>query len=48
LTGRYGTDRDQPDDSRLAGIGGAYEQRAVSEHNLPIADALTKSPTRAV
>ena len=27
LTGRYGTDRERPADSRVAGIGGAYEER---------------------
>lgn len=40
LTGRYGTDRERPADSRLAGIGGAHEQRTLSERNLAIADAL--------
>ncbi len=40
LTGRYGTDREHPTDSRVAGIGGAYEQRTLSERNLAIADAL--------
>ena len=40
LTGRYGTDRERPQDSRLAGIGGAHEQRTLSERNLAIADAV--------
>ncbi|WP_432419795.1 aldo/keto reductase [Baekduia alba] len=40
LTGRYGTDRERPQDTRVAGIGGSYEQRALSERNLAIADAL--------
>jgi aryl-alcohol dehydrogenase-like predicted oxidoreductase len=42
LTGRYGTDRERPADSRVAGIGGAYEQRALSERNLAIADAVNE------
>lgn len=40
LTGRYGSDRERPSDTRLAGIGGAYEREVVSERNLAIADAL--------
>lgn len=40
LTGRYGSDRERPSDSRLAGIGGDYEREAVSERNLAIADVL--------
>lgn len=40
LTGRYGTDRERPTDTRLAGIGGAHEGEATSEANLAIADAL--------
>lgn len=38
LTGRYGSDRERPSDSRLAGIGGDYEREAVTERNLAIAD----------
>lgn len=30
LTGRYGSDRERPTDTRLAGIGGKYEEEAVS------------------
>jgi aryl-alcohol dehydrogenase-like predicted oxidoreductase len=40
LTGRYGSDRERPADSRLAGIGGAHEQRTLSDRNLAIADAV--------
>jgi aryl-alcohol dehydrogenase-like predicted oxidoreductase len=40
LTGRYGTDRERPADSRVAGIGGVYEARTLSERNLAIADAV--------
>jgi aryl-alcohol dehydrogenase-like predicted oxidoreductase len=40
LTGRYGSDREPPADSRVAGIGGAYEQRTLSHRNLAIADEL--------
>jgi aryl-alcohol dehydrogenase-like predicted oxidoreductase len=40
LTGRYGSDRERPGDSRLAGIGGAHEQRTLSERNLAVADAV--------
>lgn len=40
LTGRYGTDRARPTDTRLAGIGGAWEQAATSDRNLLIADAV--------
>jgi aryl-alcohol dehydrogenase-like predicted oxidoreductase len=42
LTGRYGTDRDHPADTRVAGIGGAYEARTLSERNLAIADAVNQ------
>jgi aryl-alcohol dehydrogenase-like predicted oxidoreductase len=40
LTGCYGSDRERPADSRLAGIGGGHEQRTVSKCNLAFADAL--------
>lgn len=40
LSGRYGTDRERATDTRLAGIGGTYEQEAVSARNLAIADAV--------
>jgi aryl-alcohol dehydrogenase-like predicted oxidoreductase len=40
LTGRYGSDRERPADSRLAGIGGAHERHTLSERNLAIADTL--------
>ncbi|MGO9792350.1 MAG: aldo/keto reductase [Solirubrobacteraceae bacterium] len=40
LTGRYGSDRERPSDSRLADIGGAHEQRTLSQRNLAIADAV--------
>lgn len=40
LTGRYGTDRAHPTDSRLAGIGGSFAAQATSDRNLRIADAL--------
>lgn len=40
LTGRYGSDRERPANSRLAGIGGAHERGTLSERNLAIADAL--------
>jgi aryl-alcohol dehydrogenase-like predicted oxidoreductase len=40
LTGRYGSDRARPADSRLAGIGGMHERRSLSERNLAIADAV--------
>jgi aryl-alcohol dehydrogenase-like predicted oxidoreductase len=36
LTGRYGSDRDRPDDTRIAAIG----QSQLSAHNLAIADAV--------
>jgi aryl-alcohol dehydrogenase-like predicted oxidoreductase len=36
LTGRYGSDRDRPDDTRVAAIG----QSQLSAHNLAIADAV--------
>lgn len=42
LTGRYGSDRERPTDSRVARIGGAYEQRTLSERNLAIADAVNQ------
>ena len=38
LTGRYGTDRPRPTDTRLAGIGGAFADRVASDRNLQIAD----------
>ncbi len=40
LTGRYGSDRARPTDSRVAGIGGSYETGTLSERNLAIADAV--------
>lgn len=40
LTGRYGSDRERPSNTRLAGIGGAYEREVVSERNLAVADAV--------
>lgn len=40
LTGRCGTDRERPRDSCVAGIGGAYGHRTLSERNFQIADAL--------
>lgn len=42
LTGRYGSDRERPTDTRLAGIGGKYEEDALSERNLLVADALNE------
>ncbi len=42
LTGRYGSDRERPADSRVAGIGGSYAQRTLSERNLAIADAVNQ------
>ncbi len=43
LTGRYGTGRERPTDNRVAGIGGAYEQRTLSERNLvAIADTVNQ------
>lgn len=45
LTGRYGTDRERPADTRVAGIGGGYEERTLSERNLKIADALNAIAT---
>jgi len=42
LTGRYGSDRERPADSRVAGIGGAYEERTLSQRNLAIADAVNQ------
>ena len=42
LTGRYGSDRERPTDTRLAAIGGKYEEEAVSERNLLVADALNE------
>ena len=38
LTGRYGSDRPRPTDTRLAGIGGGHEQSTTRERNLKIAD----------
>jgi aryl-alcohol dehydrogenase-like predicted oxidoreductase len=38
LTGRYGSDLPRPSDTRVAGIGGSYEQSATRERNLQIAD----------
>ncbi len=46
LTGRYGTDRVRPADTRIARIGGAYEQRSLSERNLAIADAVNSVADR--
>lgn len=40
LTGRYGTDRPRPTDTRLAGIGGTHESQSTSVRNLVIADAV--------
>ena len=40
LTGRYGSDRERPTDSRLAGIGGSHAERTLSDRNLAIADTL--------
>jgi aryl-alcohol dehydrogenase-like predicted oxidoreductase len=40
LTGRYGTDRARPTDTRLAGIGGDFEKEAASDRKLRIADAV--------
>lgn len=40
LTGRYGSDRPRPVDTRLAGIGGDHERSIASEANLRIADAV--------
>lgn len=40
LTGRYGTDRQRPTDTRLSAIGGAYEQKATATHKLAVADAV--------
>src|SRR5215207_1437391 len=37
LTGRYGTDRERPEDTRLAGIGGRHEENTLSRRNLAIA-----------
>lgn len=42
LTGRYGTDRPRPEDTRLAGIGGRHAERVLSERNLGIADAVNE------
>lgn len=42
LTGRYGTGRERPTDRRVAGVGGAYKQRTLSERNLAIADAVNQ------
>jgi len=39
LTGRYGTDRDRPDDTRIAATG-AYGERQLTERRLAIADAV--------
>lgn len=40
LTGRYGSDRERPTDSRLASIGGTHEERTLSKRNLAVADAV--------
>ena len=40
LTGRYGTDRAKPTDTRLAGIGGSHEEASTSARNLKVADAV--------
>lgn len=40
LTGRYGTDRAKPEGTRIAGIGGRYAERVLSERNLAVADAV--------
>ena len=40
LTGRYGTDRARPEDTRLAGIGGRHAENVLSVRNLAIADAV--------
>src|SRR5215216_5519240 len=40
LTGRYGTDRERPEDTRLAGIGGRHEENTLSRRNLAVADAV--------
>ena len=40
LTGRYGTDRERPKDTRLAGIGGRHEENTLSRRNLAVADAV--------
>lgn len=42
LTGRYGSDRPRPTDTRIAGIGGQFAQRVLSERNLRIADAVNQ------
>jgi aryl-alcohol dehydrogenase-like predicted oxidoreductase len=42
LTGRYGSDRGRPTDTRVAGIGGAYTQRTLSERNLAIVDTVNQ------
>ena len=48
LTGRYGSDRERPADSRLTGIGGAHEQRTLSSATSRSRTRSTRSPTRAV
>lgn len=40
LTGRYGTDRARPENTRIAGIGGRYAEGLLSGRNLKIADAV--------
>jgi len=40
LTGRYGSDRERPDEGRLAGSSAAYQERKLSERNIAIADAV--------
>ena len=40
LTGRYGSDRERPKDTRVAGIGGRYADDLLSDRNLRIADAV--------
>jgi len=42
LTGRYGTDRPRPKDTRIAGLGARHEQHAVTEPKLMIADAVNQ------
>jgi aryl-alcohol dehydrogenase-like predicted oxidoreductase len=45
LTGRYGTDRARPEDTRLAGIGGRHEVNALSACNLAIAHVVNEVAT---
>jgi aryl-alcohol dehydrogenase-like predicted oxidoreductase len=46
LTGRYGTDRERPADSRLTLRGGTIEQDAIAPRNLAIADAVNAVAAR--